>query len=270
MTTTLTPMDPRRHAAVRDLLVAEAGRAHPPRRSPSRVALAGGLVAATAVTAVVLVVADPGPSPSYASWTAVPETAPGRHPADGDLAAWSSQCSDLGVGGVSIEGVPPRVEEATARTPLVDRRGDFTFCVDVARGSGTEDDPLVALAGIRADDGPLEELNTMWARVEDQPFTPPAADEVLVLTGDVDTPPPPPEEDDVRMLEAYQLAGLAGPDVDSVVVVLANGLRVVATVQDGVWGAWWPAQEGAPGDSRLEVGADGAVHTVVTAAVGLT
>jgi len=36
-------------------------------------------------------------------------------------------------------------------------------------------------------------------------------------------------------------------------ILLANGLRVTATVQDGVWGAWWPLRRGDPTGSPLDV-----------------
>lgn len=46
---------------------------------------------------------------------------------------------------------------------------------------------------------------------------------------------------------------MAGPDVAGVDIVLTNGLRITATVRDGIWGAWWPVSKGDPTDSNLEV-----------------
>ncbi len=57
----------------------------------------------------------------------------------------------------------------------------------------------------------------------------------------------------MNSLEAYQLFGMSGPDVTSIDVLLTNGVRVPATVQSGLWGIWWPAENGDPTGSRLEI-----------------
>lgn len=268
MTSTLSPMTPQRRTAIREVLVAQAS-AETSRsplvpgaaRSRRPLAIVGSLAAAVAVTAAVIVVGDPTAPAGYASWSAVPETAPGSPVSNDDLEQWGSRCSDLGVGGVAIEGVPRRADQAAQRQPLIDRRGDFTFCVDVSPGNGTEAEPLIALSGIRADRG-LEDLNTMWATVVDEPYRPPSAGEVLVLTGDLGPGPDEVHEEGVTSLEVYQLAGVAGPDVEGVDIVLTNGLRVTATVEDGIWGAWWPAAEGDPSGSRLHVRTSTGTHVI--------
>src|SRR5690349_9073139 len=89
-------------------------------------------------------------APSYASWTAVPATAPGGTASDEDIATWASACTDLGVGGIGIQRVGARREDAATRTPLVDRRGGFTYCVEIDPGAGTRTDPFIAFSGIRA------------------------------------------------------------------------------------------------------------------------
>lgn len=258
MNSTLTPMDAQRKTAIRQLLVeqAHASTAHRPgadsRQFPRRpLLLVGTAAAAVGLGAVTLVAVDPTSPPSYASWTAVPETAAGTAIVDDEHKLWASQCSELGVGGVTVEGVPRRIEQASKRSPLVDRRGDFTFCVDITPGSGTASDPLIALSGIRADDGPLEELNTMSATVHDEPFSPPVANEVVVLTGSSEALPP--AEAGIKEIRAYQFAGLVGPDVRGVDIVLANGLRITATVDNGMWGMWWPADKGTPEGGELHL-----------------
>lgn len=255
MTGTLTPMNAERKSAIRQMLVeqAQASTAHCPgvdtRDFPRRpLLLVGTAAAAVGLGAVAIVAIDPAAPPSYASWTAVPVTASGTAIVDDEHEMWASQCSELGVASVTVEGVPRRIELAR---PLIDRRGDFTFCVDISPGSGTASDPLIALSGIRADDGPLEDLNTMSATVHDEPFSPPVADEIVVLTGGPDAFPP--AEAGIKALRAYQFAGLVGPDVRGVDIVLANGLRVTATVDNGMWGLWWPADKGRPEGSELHL-----------------
>jgi hypothetical protein len=272
MTSTLSPMDPRRRAAVRAVLVQEAATTRPPqagrepatasrprRRPLGRRALLGSASAgaAAAVVAAVLVTADPAAPPSYASWTAVPATAPGGTASDEDIETWASACTDLGVGGIGIQGVGARREDAATRTPLVDRRGDFTYCVDIDPGAGTRTDPFIALSGIRAHD-----LNRAWVNTTDRPVQPPAAGEVVVVAGD--DRPLPDEEPGVASLRAYQLFGTAGPGVTGVDILLRNGLRITATVQHGIWGAWWPAERGEPTDSRLDVHTATGTRTLTT------
>lgn len=272
MTKTLSPMTPRRRSEIRDMLVDQVARdtagapattvgpgwlapAGRPRLRP----LAAGAAVLAATAGVFVASAVRNPTPSYASWEAVPATAPGAAPTDKQIAQWASECSDLGVGGIGIQGRPARKADAAQRDVLVDRRGDFTFCVDVALGAGTTQDPLIALAGIRADGTEADDtLNTMWGTVYDEAVAKPQDGDVLVLGGDMVDPRPATEPDTVSDLEVYQLFGLAGPDVDSVKILLSNNTSVTATVRNGLWGAWWPADKGAASGARLHVqsGAD--------------
>jgi hypothetical protein len=268
MTSTLSPMDGRRRAAVRTMLVDHAATTRrepvarhepspPPRPRRRRVVLGSVTAVATAIVAVVMVTADPAAPPSYASWTAVPATAPGGTASDEEIETWASECTDLGVGGVGVEGAGARRQDAARRTVLVDRRGDFTYCVDIALGSGTRTDPFIALSGIRADD-----LNRMWANTTDERVRPPASGDVVVVGGDSEPDAEP--EPGVTFLRAYQVYGMAGPDVTGVDVVLGNGLRITATVQHGIWGAWWPAERGEPTASRIEIHTAAGTRTVPT------
>ncbi|MEE6257352.1 hypothetical protein [Plantactinospora sonchi] len=270
MTSTLTPMDPRRRDALRALLVEQAGTSrrqpvapHEPRPQPwrrpvvRRAAFGTAAAAAVAVTVAVMVTADPAAPPSYASWTAVPATAPGGTASDEDIETWASACSDLKVGAVGIEGVGARRSDAAGRTALVDRRGDITYCVDIALGSGTSADPFIALSGIRADG-----LSRMWVNTTDEAVQPPAAGEVIVAGGD--ELPLSEGETGSHSLQAYQLYGMAGPDVTGVTIVLGNELRITATVQGGIWGAWWPAERGEPTASRVDIDTATGTRTLPT------
>lgn len=263
----MNPMEsrlaPERHADIRALLVARAAAepaVHPARPATRRAGLAVALTAsAVAGTAVMLLAAQPDPPAGSGGWTAVPQAGPPLTASDDDIEHWASRCSDLGVGGVGIEGVPARREAADRREVLVDRRGGFTFCVDVSIGTGTATDPLIALAGIKeGDDG----LNAMAATVSDKPFTLPGPADVLVLGGTLETPPS-------GGLEAYQLYGLSGPAVTGVDLVLPGGLRVTASLRGGIWGAWWPADRARPEGCRIEVHTAAGTTTVDPAAVRL-
>jgi hypothetical protein len=263
MTDLQSRLDPQRQADIRRMLVAHA-TPQPAVTRNRRIALAGAFAAVLAATGAIVVTVYPDPPPpNYAAWTAIPQAAPPMTAPDDDIERWASKCTDLGVGGVGIEGVPARPKAAAGRDVLVDRRGGFTFCVDVSLGSGTPADPLIALSGLKADGH--NGLNSMAATVSDKPFTRPQADAVLVLGGTVDAPP----EDGTSEIQAFQLYGLSGPAVVNVDLVLTNGLRVTATLRHGVWGVWWPSDRGDPTGGKLEVRTATGVTTVDPSTVRL-
>ncbi|GAA4469524.1 hypothetical protein GCM10023170_085050 [Phytohabitans houttuyneae] len=266
MTGLQSRLDLERHAAVRRLLTDHATPPPPAVRARHRrrAGLAVASVAAVAATTTVLLIADPSAPPSYAGWTAEPGAVPPVGASSDDIATWASKCSDLDVGAVGVQGVPARPAAAARRQVLVDRRGDLTYCVDVSVGNGTPADPLIALSGLRTEEH--GGLNSMSATVSDKPFTPPPAGDVLVLGGNLSAPPPEETEEGVIRLEVNQVYGLSGADVTGVDIVLANGLRVTATVYGGVWGAWWPSDRGSPAGSRLELRTATTTRTVDPAA----
>jgi hypothetical protein len=260
MTQLQSRLNPQRQADIRRMLVAQATPETVVTRN-RRIALAGAVAAVVVATgAVVLAVNPDPPPPNYAAWTAVPQAAPPLTAPDEDIERWASKCSDLGVGGV---GVPARPEAAAQREVLVDRRGGFTYCVDVSMGSGTSTDPLIALSGLKTDgrDGP----NSMAATVFDKPFAKPQGSAALVLGGTLETPP----EDGTSEIQAFQLYGLSGPAVVGVDVVLMNGLRVTATLRHGVWGVWWPSDQGDVTGCKQAVHTAAGVTTVDPYAVRL-
>jgi hypothetical protein len=245
-----TRLDPHRRADIRQMLVEQATPPPAPALTRGRrLALAGGLAAVVTATGVAVVTAFPGPPPAnYGAWTAEPQAAPPLTAPPQDLEEWASKCSDLGVGGVAVGGVPARPEAAARRQVLVDRRGGFTYCVDVAIGSGTDSDPLIALSGLKA--GGRNGLNSMEATVSDKPFDPPQPGGVLVLGGGRDLPA---AGDDTESIQIIQMYGLSGPDVTAVDLRLANGLRIAATLRAGIWGLWWPTDRGPAAGCRLEI-----------------
>jgi hypothetical protein len=252
MNATLSPLPPRRRQAIRAMLVSTAasGVRQPvaattpaARRLPIRRRYAAGLAGAAVVTTTAVTVAvlasSPTADPAFASWTAVPQTASGAAPPERDMVDWQSQCRQLTGAGLRIEGVRPR-QDGGRRPILVDRRGEYTFCVDVVEGNGTAVDPLVVVAGIKGGD-----VQQAWGTVFDRPVRRPTASDVLVLGGDSGAVPEP-----ATISASY---GLAGGDVQGIDIVLASGTRVTATVRDGRWAAWWPASLGDPRMHRLFV-----------------
>lgn len=266
MTSQLTPMSSQRHAAIRDLLVAEVHASPRPsgHRSWQRPTLlaATSLVTAAAVTAVAMVVVDPTAQPTYASWTAVPDTVDLSADEQESLGDWRSRCTELGTGGIGFPGIePPRWQP---REVLVDRRGTFVFCVDIALGAPGEEHTLIGMAGLRADEG-FGSLNTMTGVVRDEPVRLPGRDEVVVVgSGEA-----VPQEEGVHSLSVGEAFGLAGPDVTGVDIVLVSGTRVTATVGNGRWGAWWPGEKGAFEGAVLEVRTEDGVRRVVPEDAGL-
>lgn len=224
-----------------------------PHRRPTRRILIGVAAAAAVVTtSAVMLLNDPTAPAAYAAWTAVPATAPGKVVSSDTMEQWASTCSDLGVGGLTVGGVPARPEAAKTRDVLIDRRGSYTYCLDVSPGTATETNPLMSISGLKADAGPEQGTTRSWSTVFSDPYTLPTGADVLVLGGD-ERPSTDVTEPDVITLRAYQLYGMAGPDVTGVDIVLTNGLRITATVHDGIWGAWWPMDKGDPTGNRLEV-----------------
>ena len=262
MTELQSRLDVQRQADIRRMLMAQATPGTVVTRH-RRIALAGTAAVVVATGAVVLAVYPDPPPPNYAAWTAIPQAAPPLTAPEEDIERWASKCSDLGVGGVGVEGVPADPEAAARRDVLVDRRGGFTYCVDVSMGSGTSADPLIALSGLKADG--RNGFNSMAATVFDKPFARPQGGAVLVLGGTLAAPP----EGGTSGIQAFQLYGLSGRAVTGVDVVLTNGLRVTATLRHGVWGVWWPSDRGDPTGCKLEVRTAAGVTTVDPSAARL-
>jgi len=245
-----TRLDPHRRADIRQMLVRQATPPPAPTLTRGRrVALAGGLAVVVTATGAAVLTAYPDPPPAnYGAWTAEPQAAPPLTAPRQDLQEWASKCSDLGVGGVAVGGVPARPEAAARRQVLVDRRGGFIYCVDVSVGGGTASDPLIALSGLKASG--RNGLNSMETTVSDKPFDRPQVGGVLVLGGGRDLPASDDQTESIRIVQLY---GLSGTGVTGVDLRLANGLRIAATLRAGIWGLWWPSDRGPAAGSRLEI-----------------
>jgi len=207
------------------------------RRAP-RLLLAGGVVTATA--AVVLAVPFlGGGDEAFAGWSPVPVELTG---AERDAAVGA--CGVLQVDGGPLVAAPG----ALPRALVAESRGGWTYVlyrVDARDGGELEgsclmpqdvvDDPEPGTGGYFGSLGSADEGLT----------TPRRDDAVRESTSGVG------EVDDGVFGYAD---GRAGDDVERLVVVLADGREVEASVEDGRWAVWWPTG----GDGFQDVSVTGA------------
>lgn len=277
--TLTSPMSPARHQSVRELLIREAGGQpdqQPRRRHRSRLlvvtttAAMSAVVLAAGVTLFLALQRTPMPT---GPWSAVPVNAAGPVTmSSDDEAAWGTQCDSFSVGSIVLGGVDDDPDRAAARRILVDVRGGYTFCVDIAPGDGTAADPMVAFAGLRgpaAAESASDEAGTgwggqaMWGSSSDHEVLSPPADDSLVMFGDPNHRWPDGEVNPVKV--AY---GPVGVDVRAVRLRLSDGTEVTATVANGLWGAWWPSWESAAGVAELVVTTTSGTRVIDPATVG--
>lgn len=208
------------------------------RRGAVRLALVGAAAAVAAVVAVAL--PSPTDSAAFAGWTAVPA----ELNAD-ELAAAGRECLDLRT---SLHGDPPDSPRNLddARPVLTDRRGDTSFTVlasdaglqscligphvstsSIVTSSGTGD---AVTGSATSGQGTAEDDSLSVGIIGDD--TAPDADEATFVSGGTQG---------YGSSDPWSSAvGRVGDDVASVEVVLADGTTVVASVNEGVWAAWWP------------------------------
>lgn len=198
-----------------------------PRRRTPRLLLAGGVVAAVAaaVVAVPLVV---GGDEAFAGWSPVPVELTG---AERDAAV--TACSVL----QTDEGELAAAPGATPRPLVAEARGGWSYVQYRvgARDGGTLEasclmpdevvaDPVPGAGGFFGGLGPATDAIAAPRRGD-------AVREETAGVGEVD--------DGVF---GYA-SGRVGDDVERLVVDLADGREVEASVEDGRWAAWWPTGE---------------------------
>jgi hypothetical protein len=208
------------------------------RRGAVRLALVGAAAAVAAVVAVAL--PSPTDTAAFAGWTAVPT----ELTAD-ELAAAGQECLNLRTSLSGGTDDPPRNLD-DARPVLTDRRGETSFTV-LASDAGLQScliGPHVSTSSVITSSGPGDSVSgTGTAGQEPEggeslgigivgEDTPPSADGATFVAGGTQG---------YGSSEPWSSAvGRVGDDVASVDVVLADGTRVVASVNEGVWAAWWP------------------------------
>lgn len=207
------------------------------RRGGVRLGLVGVAAAAAAVVAVAL--PSPGDPAAFAGWTAVPA----ELSAD-ELAAAGQQCLDLRThqGGDGPDA-PRNLDDA--RAVLTDRRGDTSFTV-LASDAGLQScliGPAVSSSTIVTSSGRGDAVMGSGSADQEQ-----GGESIAIgIVGD-DSPPRPDAatfvsggtQDYGSSAPWSSAIGRVGDEVASVEVLLTDGTAVVASVNEGVWAAWWP------------------------------
>lgn len=176
-------------------------------------ASAAGLVSVTALLVPIFGEDDS----AIASWTARPTGIPLK-----DAAAPVQQCRDW------MGDVGPGIGEMAGFGPvLAERRGDWSYVVL------TDQRTLVSCVMAENQDSTGEVIGGMGA-LRPRDVSPMASGQLTGLALDAQS------DDDGNF--TFDLYGRVGADVESVVVHTHDGQDVFATVSDGYWGAWWPAQ----------------------------
>jgi hypothetical protein len=206
------------------------------RRGAVRLALVGAAAAVAAVVAVAL--PSPTDTAAFAGWTAVPT----ELTAD-ELAAAGQECQDLRTS-VSGGTDDPPLNLDDARPVLTDRRGETSFTV-LASDAGLQScliGPHVSTSSVITSSGAGDSVSGTGTSGQE-----PEEGFGLGIIGD-DVPPSAGGATFVAGgTEGYgssepwsSAVGRVGDDVASVEVLLADGTTVVASVNEGVWAAWWP------------------------------
>jgi hypothetical protein len=179
------------------------------RRQRRGFVLGGAGLAASGVTAAIVVLAGPGTPSAFAAWTASPTT-----PAPGQLAAAETACAARPV------NPPPGLPALPAELTLADIRGPFALLL-----FGTNTSTQGALLCMTGPDG------TQHSIAEGTQPTPPGAGRIVLDRLQAESANGQP----------YTVAeGSAGPGVSAATLALSDGSQVVATVGNGLFLAWWP------------------------------
>lgn len=264
-TTMTSPMPPERAEATAAMVTGQvradtARAAHRVRAGRRLVLVAAPALAAAAVGALVLTTTatTPSPAPSATastpvrtlSWSPVAQVLPSpAQPSASELAAqqWTTACTQLGgdldVGPLLRSRAAAVSARATHRV-LLEQRADSTLCIDLALGNGTPDQPTVAVGALTYPAPSGQQSQQQW---DHRAITAPTGGNVSVIGGD---PTDTPHQGDSTAAILY---GMTGPQVRALSVVLASGQRVDASMNDGLWAAWWPLQHGQALGARLEV-----------------
>ncbi|MGO0575890.1 hypothetical protein [Ornithinimicrobium panacihumi] len=208
------------------------------------------LAAAAAVVGIGVVTPMVAPGPAYAGWVAMPQPAPAPIIEEAERA-----CQEMwtGTGVYDPEGTGAGaydedyqemgfVDPATMRAALTERRGPWTFTI--LRGpDGQLGDCLLGRSRLSMLGG-----GSGGGGMSGTPATPdPTGAELdTAMAGSLSSSPSWWEQiigrDQAQGLS--YVYGRAGEDVRGVVVHTPDQGEVTASVQNGIWAAWWPVEEG--------------------------
>jgi hypothetical protein len=194
-------------------------RDYRPRTRDLRPPMAAGVLVTAAAAAAAVLLVDLGPSTSeaFAGWTAVPTHASAAQvsSATGDCRSRLAQMPGRAIPAAKMKALP---DVSTLRPVLTDTRGPFTFVVFTGTGNASAwciSGPNFTSSSMRSTGG----------------ATAPPAGQILAYF----------QEHTARAGDAYSFVeGRAGAGVTAAALVLSDGSKVQATIQDGWLVAWWP------------------------------
>jgi hypothetical protein len=181
------------------------------RRQRRAFAFGGAGLVAGAATAALAVLLGAGPPSAFAAWTASPTA-----PSPGQVAAAEAACA------ARPANPPPGTPALPAKVTLTDTRGPFTLLLFGANTSSQG--ALMCMSG-------------------------PDGTQFSIAAGG-QPPPPRPGHVIVDRLQGtsadgqpYTVAeGSAGSGVSAATLALSDGTRVVTTIRNGLFLAWWPGR----------------------------
>ena len=192
---------------------------HPRTRDIRPPVAAGALVtAAAAAAAVALVDLGPSTSEAFAGWTRVPTHASAAQVGSATSSCRSQLAAPPPPGAVSPTK-PTGLPDVRAMTPvLTDTRGPFTFVIF----AGARNASAWCISG--------PNFTSTSIRSDADTAAPPAAQIIPTF-----------QEHTARAGDAYSfIEGHAGSGVTAATLVLSDGSKVQATIQNGWLVAWWP------------------------------
>jgi hypothetical protein len=194
-------------------------RDYRPRTRDLRPPVAAGVLVTAAAAAAAVLLVDLGPSTSeaFAGWTAVPTHAPAAQ-----VTSATGECrthlAQMPAGAMSAARMKALPDVSTMTPVLTDTRGPFTFVVFTGSGNASAwciSGPNFTSTSMRSTGG----------------ATAPPAGQIL----------PSFQEHTARAGDAYSFVeGRAGAGVTAAALVLSDGSKVQATIQNGWLVAWWP------------------------------
>ena len=212
----------------------------PPPRRHRRFILTGVSAGSVAVTAALVGLLGPWSTPAFAGWSAQPTA-----PSSGQLSAAEAECASLAA---NLARQPGATESSTLPpVSLSDVRGPYSLIV-----YGTTN-PALCVLGNRLsslhENGATIGMSSSAGNADGNTVVRQSGTESVATNPSSATPPAP----DAAVLDIDNttndngqsfsvVEGSVGSQVSSATLLLSDGSSVVATVNDGLFAAWWPNQ----------------------------
>ena len=186
-------------------------------------ALGGGVLVASGVTTVWLVLAGPGTANAFAAWTPSPTA-----PTPGQVSSAEAAC-EAGATAPPPDKTSSGLSARPTQVSLVDTRGPFTLVLFGANASTT----LMCVSGPSINSS--AQANSQMTEIG-SPLVLPDTGQIVVDRL---------QSESANDGQAYTIAeGSVGPGVTAATLVLSDGSEVVTTTGNGLFLAWWPGGDG--------------------------